>query len=343
VTHEETALVLHTGDTHIANRQPGKPVRRADRGLASSRCPAVRWSSPSGPARRRRPAHGITTVNGTASLHTIRLGQPAAERGRGRSGSPRFFGGDAFYQPASASATAKLRFLTGRAFGLSANINLLLLNRVFRPTPDTGQVRTAAASSTTTTVHRTRGALLVISADVLCVNVTHDLAPGTSTATRRRRQCHDRCSRPTGHQGDRDQGDVDHDVRGGQRYDHDHQPDHRRSPGESERPAQHRDQRRRPGANSLINEQVPVPGADKGLTVNALHLTASVVRSTWSSPRRPATRTTADQQLVSFVIRRRTPVVSCRLAWGEVEEVVWIVVAFVVVVRHRRVGRGRCS
>ena len=35
------------------------------------------------------------------------------------------FGGDAFYSSASATATAQLQFMTGRAFGLSGSTNLL--------------------------------------------------------------------------------------------------------------------------------------------------------------------------------------------------------------------------
>jgi len=52
------------------------------------------------------------------------------------------FAGDAFYQPASASATLKLLFMTGRAFGLKSS-GLVTIS----PVPDTGSVATAAATT----------------------------------------------------------------------------------------------------------------------------------------------------------------------------------------------------
>jgi hypothetical protein len=68
-------------------------------------------------------------------------------------------------------------YMTGRAFGLSAETPLIDVP----PTPDTGPVATPIASSTTTPcVLAIPGAIAV---EVLCANVTTHLAPAQSTAT----------------------------------------------------------------------------------------------------------------------------------------------------------------
>jgi hypothetical protein len=268
VTHEETAL-SYTGDTHIANGSPanlsGVLTEDGVRPLSSE--PVV-FTLGSGPTAQT--CTGITTVNGTASCTITSVNQPL--NAAGTVGITAIFGGDAFYQPASASATAKLRFLTGRAFGLSANINLLLLNLGVPPTPDTGQVRTAAASSTTTPCTAHVGALLVISADVLCANVTTTLAPGTSTATSAvanvtigvpglpvitataiKATSTTTCAAASG------TTTITNLTIGGVPVNLNVPPNTGINVAGL--------------AQLVINEQVPVPGADKGLTVNALHLT----------------------------------------------------------------------
>lgn len=92
------------------------------------------------------------------------------------------FTGDAYYLPSTASTTVRLEYYTGRAFGLSANVNLPLLSVIVPPTPDTGPIRIAQASSTTTACTATVD-VAVVTAKALCPNVTTRLAPGTSTAT----------------------------------------------------------------------------------------------------------------------------------------------------------------
>lgn len=73
----------------------------------------------------------------------------------------------------------------GRAaelIGASADVNLPLLPLVVDPTPDTGPIRTARAS-TTNTPCQAELATIVLTAKALCPNVTTTLNPGTSTAT----------------------------------------------------------------------------------------------------------------------------------------------------------------
>jgi hypothetical protein len=67
-------------------------------------------------------------------------------------------------------------YMTGRAFGLSAELPLVNVP----PTPDTGPISTPNASSTTTPcIASIPGA---VSAEVLCANVTTSLGPAKSTA-----------------------------------------------------------------------------------------------------------------------------------------------------------------
>ena len=92
------------------------------------------------------------------------------------------FAGDAYYLPSEVSATVLLEYYTGRAFGLSGEVPIPLLGFEIEPTPDTGQIRTAHASSTETPCLAGID-LLLVAADALCPEVTTSLAPGTSVAS----------------------------------------------------------------------------------------------------------------------------------------------------------------
>jgi hypothetical protein len=179
------------------------------------------------------------------------------------------FAGDAYYLPSSAAATVRLEFYTGRAFGLSSQIKLLLLSLTIPPTPNTRPVRTARASSTTTpcTVSVTT---LLVTAHALCANVTTTLAPGTSTVTSSVQDITigipgvpvigirgatatstSTCTSATGSTTlTLNIGGVPVTVP--------------TAPNSQINLAG--------GARLIINEQQPVPGADVGLTVNAVHL-----------------------------------------------------------------------
>jgi hypothetical protein len=72
--------------------------------------------------------------------------------------------------------------MTGRAYGLSATVTSVLGKLVkVSPTPDTGAISTTSSSSTSTPCVAKLGDLL--SAKVLCANVTTDGFPGKSTAS----------------------------------------------------------------------------------------------------------------------------------------------------------------
>jgi hypothetical protein len=147
---------------------------------------------------------------------------------------------------------------------------LLLVNLHLPPQPDTGQVRTATASSTTTPCTVSLSTLL-ISAHSLCPNVTVTLAPGKSTATSKVQDVTigipglpvikataiqsvstSTCTAATG------SVTIANLTIGGVAVNANVGPNTGIDLGGL--------------AKLILNEQLPVPGADRGLTVNALHV-----------------------------------------------------------------------
>ncbi|MFD6139366.1 choice-of-anchor P family protein [Promicromonospora sp. NPDC060271] len=184
------------------------------------------------------------------------------------------FAGDTYYEPSTASATVLLEYYTGRAFGLSGDVPLPLVGFELEPTPDTGEIRTADASSTNTACLAALN-LLLLRANAVCPDVTTSLAPGTSVATttvdevrigipglpvieveNATAQATSTCA------GDGSAtGTTEMTLRvGGQVIDIGTEPN-----TVVELPGV---------ARIVVNEQVRDPEADHGLTVRALHLTA---------------------------------------------------------------------
>lgn len=268
VTREETAL-SYTGDTHVANGTPAhlSGVLTED-GVTPIVGRPVVFTLGSGASAQT--CTGTTDGNGKAGCTVSSVNQPLSAAATVPLTAA--FAGDPFYLPASTSATLLLQFLTGRAFGLSANINLLVLNLTVPATPDTGQVRTASAGSTTTPCTAHLGALAVINANVLCANVTTTLAPGTSTATS---SVSDvtigvpglpvitatavKATSTTTCAGSSGATTIANLTIGGVPVNVNVGPNSTIDVAGV--------------AKLVLNEQLPVPGADKGLTVNALHLT----------------------------------------------------------------------
>ncbi|MFF4276451.1 choice-of-anchor P family protein [Streptomyces sp. NPDC001536] len=92
------------------------------------------------------------------------------------------FAGDEAYKASEATAELKLQYVTGRAYGLSAQIPVLALPIGIAPTPDTGVVR-AADAKTVVPPCAAPVNLLVLSADTLCAKVATKTGPSGSTAT----------------------------------------------------------------------------------------------------------------------------------------------------------------
>lgn len=271
ITREETATA-YTGPGKIANGVPAHlsgtlkedgTVPIAGRTLAISL----------GSGASQQTCTGTTDASGAAACTIPLVNQPlnAAATVPVTVG----FAGDAFYLPSTASATVLLEFYTGRAFGLSADINLLLLHLTVPPTPDTGPVRVAQATTTTTPCAASVNAV-VITANTLCPNVTTRLAPGTSTATSTVADASvglpgvpvievsglTATSTSTCGSGGSATGSATFTLRiGGVPTTVPTAPN-----SEIDLPG---------GTRLIVDEQAPVPGADFGLTVNALHIVAA--------------------------------------------------------------------
>ena len=171
VTHEETTLV-YTGPTKAANGQPltlSGTLKQDGTSPIAGR--TVTFTLGSGAAAQS--CSGTTGANGSASCTIASVNQPASSTSVPVTA---VFAGDAFYQPAAASATVKFLFLTGRAFGLSSS-GLVGIS----PTPDTGAIQTASAGTFGPPCVVSISGL--ISADTLCAKVVTTVNPGTSTAT----------------------------------------------------------------------------------------------------------------------------------------------------------------
>jgi hypothetical protein len=266
ITREETTLA-YTGPARIADGTPTQfsGVLRED-GTVPIAGRSVSFTIGSGATQQT--CTGTTDATGTAAC-TITPNQPL--NATATVPLTATFGGDAFYLPSSATATLLLQFMTGRAFGLSAAINLLLLHVTVPPTPDTGQVRTPFASSTAPPCTATL-TTLVLSAQALCANVITTVNPGTSKATATVANATigvpgipvisvsgltatstSTCTSAT--------GTTTLTLKiGGVPVTVPATPNFRIGLAG--------------GAQLVINEQTPVAGADFGLTVNAVHLTA---------------------------------------------------------------------
>lgn len=262
VTHEETTLA-YTGPTKTADGQPItlSGVLKED-GTTPIAGRTVTFTLGSGPTSQS--CSGTTNAAGSASCTIASVNQPGSLTSIPVTA---VFAGDAFYQPASASATLKLLFMTGRAYGLKSS-GLVSIS----PVPDTGSVATAAATTVAPPCVLTIGGL--ITAHTLCANVTTTVNPGASTATASVQDAtigvlglpvikvgliqstsHTTCAGSTG------DAIVTSISVGGIPLNISLHP----APNTTISVL---------GITLVLNEQTPVAGADQGLTVNAVHINA---------------------------------------------------------------------
>jgi hypothetical protein len=262
VTREETALA-YTGPARAANGASLtlSGVLRED-GTAPIAGRTVTFTLGTGaPAQS---CSGITDAGGRASCTIESVSQPDSTTSAPVSA---VFAGDAFYLPASASATVRFQFMTGHAFGLSAGglVNV-------GPLPDTGDVATAGATTVAPPcVLRING---LVSAHDLCASVVTSVAPGTSTATASLQDVRIgllllpvisiqqvSASSRTTCAGSSGGVSISSITIGGV-------PINVANPGPNTTVTVL-------GVTVVLNEQLPVPGADQGLTVNAVHISVA--------------------------------------------------------------------
>lgn len=170
VAHEETTLA-YTGPAKAANGSPLtlSGVLKED-GTSPIAGRTVTFTIGSGASAQS--CAGTTDATGAASCTIASVNQPASTTAVGVTA---VFAGDAFYQSAAAAGTLKFLYLTGRAYGLATS-GLVGIS----PTPDTGPVATASAGTVALPCVLTISGL--VSAHTLCANVTTAVNPGASTA-----------------------------------------------------------------------------------------------------------------------------------------------------------------
>lgn len=265
ITRQATTLA-YTGDSHLANGTPARlaGVLKEDLGAPISGR-KVTFTLGTGTSAQKCDAE--TDATGTARCTIDPVVQPLTSTTQIPVRA--VFEPDPFYQGATADGSLPLQYFTGRAYGLSADVKLPLVPLTIAPTPDTGQVRTASAQTTPTRCVASAG-LLVVTAHNLCAKVTTSLNPGTMTSTAsvadvriglpglpvielRGVQATSRstCAAATG------ATTLTLTIAGVPRQ-------------VSLAPNSTIDLGL---AKLVLNEQKPVPGSDKGLTVNAAHLT----------------------------------------------------------------------
>jgi von Willebrand factor type A domain-containing protein len=172
ITREETTLA-YTGTLTVANGTPAHMagVLKED-GVVPIAGRTVSFTLGSGASAQS--CSGTTNAAGSASCDIASVSQPLV--GPGNVPIAASFAGDAFYLPASASATAKLVYMTGQAFAAKVKA-LNLLNLIVA---DTGPVKTPSASSIAkSTISLSTP---IVSANGLGASVTTTLAPGKSVA-----------------------------------------------------------------------------------------------------------------------------------------------------------------
>lgn len=183
------------------------------------------------------------------------------------------FGGDGYFRGARASDTALLEYYTGRAYGLAGSVDLPVASVDVPASPDTGHVRTARATETSQPC-ASEVSVRLLDVSSLCPGVTTATATGTTTSTATvgevrlgvpgtglvelhgvRAESTSTCG-----SGGSASGRTDVSVRlAGVPVPVSGEPN-----AVVELPG---------GTRLVVNEQKAVPGADHGLTVNAVHLT----------------------------------------------------------------------
>ncbi|MFD4975771.1 choice-of-anchor P family protein, partial [Streptomyces sp. NPDC058424] len=263
---EKAATKLaYTGTKHITNDEPavlaaalkdgaGQPVDNR----------TVRFTL--GPSTGEQKCDGTTGSGGGTSCTVPKVDQELNKDGTVPVRAA--FAGDDYYLPSDASATVLLQYATGRSYGVSADVDLLLFPVRLPPQPDTGAVRTARA-----TVNRpqcsARVKALGLDLKAVCAEVVTSLAPGKSAGRTTVESARiglpglpvielsgvEAVSTSTCQKAEGSTGLVLKIA--GKRIDVPDLPNTVIDLGV---------------ARLVVNEQIPVAGADQGLTVNAVHL-----------------------------------------------------------------------
>lgn len=274
VTRQETAAA-YTGPERIANGTPARlsgvlTEESQDGPPVSDRSVTLAL----GEDGDRQECSGTTGEDGTVACTIESVNQPLNEDATVPVSVE--FDGDTYYEPSVEHDTVLLEYYTGRSYGAAATLELPGgLDLGLPEQPDTGPIRTAQASRAEPGCTASFGTA-VVRAETLCPRVVTSLAPGTSRATSSVEDASiglpgvplievegaSARSISTCEAGGSAKGTTDVRLRiGGELVE---------VTGEANAEIE------LPGdlVRLTVNEQRPVPGADHGLTVNAVHLTA---------------------------------------------------------------------
>ncbi|KUN98971.1 hypothetical protein AQJ67_26750 [Streptomyces caeruleatus] len=266
----EKTKLEYTGDTSLADGESAELSAVLTEEESGAPVADQKVSFELGAEDSAQTCEATTDAEGSATCTVEEVDQPLTDEATVPVTAA--FAGDDAFEPSEASATLDLRYVTGRAYGLSAQIPLPLLPIGIDPTPDTGTVRTAGAETKAPQCAE-RIEALVLSAGPLCAEVVTKTGPNSSTATSTVAEARigltglpvveisgltaessSTCSTTKGSVG------LDLTV-GGTPVTIPDTPNYEINLGL--------------GAKLVVNEQTPVEGADQGLTVNAVHLTVA--------------------------------------------------------------------
>ncbi|MFD8453369.1 MULTISPECIES: choice-of-anchor P family protein [Streptomyces] len=132
-----------------------------------------------GPTDHLQTCTANTDTEGRAACTIDKVDQPLNDTGTVPLTAS--FAGDDAYKASEDTAEVKLQYVTGRAYGLSARVPVLVLPITIAPTPDTGVVRAADAQTVTPACTQNISAL-VLTVDALCADVTTKVGPSSSTS-----------------------------------------------------------------------------------------------------------------------------------------------------------------
>ncbi|MEV0317385.1 choice-of-anchor P family protein [Streptomyces sp. NPDC050658] len=180
------------------------------------------------------------------------------------------FAGDDAYTKSEDTEKLKLQHVEGRSYGLAAQVPLPILPIGIDPTPDTGTVQTAGAETKAPACAQGISAL-VLNADALCAKVVTKTGPSGATATATVADASiglpglpvigiSGLTSTSSSSCEAAKGGVSLKLTvAGTPVDIPDTPGHEVDLGLA--------------GKLVVNEQLPVDGADQGLTVNAVHLT----------------------------------------------------------------------
>ncbi|WP_435212711.1 choice-of-anchor P family protein [Streptomyces sp. bgisy034] len=170
----------YTGVRHLANGTPAQLAAKLT-DFSGDAVPGRSVRFALGTGDHEQTCTGKTSDTGTATCTVASVDQPLTDSATVPLRAS--FAGDAGYLASDTSAQLKLQYATGRAYGISAHVDLIGVPLLeIDPQPDTGTVRTADTTVTDTACSAEYTSPL-LAVQKLCPKVTTTLAPGKVTAT----------------------------------------------------------------------------------------------------------------------------------------------------------------